>query len=189
MPRATSSPLKVSNARACSGIATDARASLRSARLLRIRRRTLPPVRASSLGARRSQTVFTVLAPMASRTSTSTCTITMGPRGVSNWRTSISRTPPPSRTSRGSMVLASSISSSLWSMMACRVASKSWVPRSWIWPIMMGALTSAVNPPPARASFAASDAPATTEGSSMTIGTSTSWPLIRKLVAIPNGRP
>ena len=58
---------------------------------------------------------------------------------------------------------------------------------TWIWPIMSGSVVSAWNPPPARAKRAAKLAPATTDGSSTTMGTRTSLPFTRKLVAMPKG--
>jgi len=49
-------------------------------------------------------------------------------------------------------------------------------------------LPDAVKPPPACASFAMKDAPATTDGSSITIGTGTACPFTTKLRAMPSGR-
>ena len=60
--------------------------------------------------------------------------------------------------------------------------------RTWICAIISGGSTSATKPPPARTILAAFDAAATTLGSSMTIGTTWSWPLTRTLSATPNGQ-
>ena len=49
-------------------------------------------------------------------------------------------------------------------------------------------IAEAVKPPPALASLAIKEAPATTEGSSITIGTNTSRPLTTKFWAMPSGR-
>ncbi len=59
---------------------------------------------------------------------------------------------------------------------------------SWTWAIIHGGSEWAVKPPPLRIIFAALEAAATTDASSTHIGTSTSWPLIWKLVAIASGR-
>ena len=50
------------------------------------------------------------------------------------------------------------------------------------------AVLDAVKPPPALASLAMKEAPATTDGSSITMGTKTSRPLTWKLRAIPSGK-
>jgi hypothetical protein len=49
---------------------------------------------------------------------------------------------------------------------------------------MCGSSALAVKPPPAFASFAMKDAPATTEGSSSTIGTNTSLPFTTEVAAM-----
>ena len=54
---------------------------------------------------------------------------------------------------------------------------------------MRGAGAITEMPPPARSILAAWLAAATTEGSSMAMGASRSWPLMRKLTHTPRGKP
>ena len=56
---------------------------------------------------------------------------------------------------------------------AKRAAGRSASSSTCIWPIISGGVVWAVKPPPARASLAIKEAPATTDGSSIAIGTST----------------
>ncbi len=139
-------------------------------------------------GASASHAVLTALAPIASRQSSVRCTISIGPTVVpSMTRTSMSRAPPPSSTRTGSVSSASASSSSREHRTSNRADQGSATSSTWICPIISAGVAVAWKPPPARASLAARDAPATTDGSSMTIGTNTSRPLIRKLTAIPSG--
>lgn len=80
-----------------------------------MRSSTRPPLSVSSTGAIASAAVFTALAPMASRTSTSRCTIDMGPVGESGrLRTWMARGPPPSRLMVGLVSASVSESTSVW---------------------------------------------------------------------------
>jgi len=60
-------------------------------------------------------------------------------------------------------------------------------PMTSICAVITASSASATNPPPSRTMRAAFDAAAITDGSSTAIGTSTSWPLTRKLRPTPNG--
>jgi len=109
MARATSAPGRSPVLSASAGMVHEANALRRSARLLRMRRFTRPPVSASTVGASCSQTVLIALAPIASRTSNRTWITSIGPAGVSgNGRSSRPRAPPPSLTMTRSQQLASS---------------------------------------------------------------------------------
>ncbi len=99
-------------------------------------------------------------------------------------RTSRSRGPPPRRLSTGSTSAASASSSGAVLRAApARAAGRSARSSTCICPIISGGVVLAKKPPPARASLAMKEAPATTDGSSIAIGTSTSRPLTRKLSA------
>jgi len=135
-----------------------------------ILRYTFPPVALSMRGAAASAIVFTALAPIASRQSTRMWVMTIGPLSVDITRTSTSRAPPPYFTSMGSFELQRSIISSFFSNIADLASSGSATPVNWICPIITGSVLDVVNPPLWRAIFAAFDAAATTEGSSVAIG-------------------
>lgn len=91
--------------------------------------------------------VFTALAPMASRVSTTMCVTTIGPPWAAMTRTSRSRNPPPRRTSIGSHPSHRAATSALRSRMRMRAFSGSGTPTSWIWAIMSVPDTEVVKPP------------------------------------------
>ena len=170
MPSTTSSPFQPCSSNAAGETSSRARASRRSARLLTMRSSTLPPVSPSRKSDSASAIVFTAFAPIALRTSTSRCAMTIGPRTVCRTRTSMSLAPPPTSLRTGSCSLAiSRIRSRAWRMRA-RAASGSGAPTIWIWPIMIGSVEPAVIRPCSRTSLATWLAAATTEDSSTAIG-------------------
>ena len=183
-----SSPLRSLVASISAVSRTRARASRRSARLERMRRRTEPPVISSTSGATDSAMVLTVLAPMASRTSTIRCMTIIAPRGESgNTCTSMSLQPPPRPISTLSRLLARSMIRSRACSTAMRAPYGSVMPTTCTWARISGSVLEVWKPPPSRASLAMYDAAATMEGSSTAIGISTSRPLIWKLLATPIG--
>ena len=142
-----------------------------SAKFDKILNLTLPLESFSTCGAIYSAIVLTVLAPIASRTSTSKCTINIGPTVVSakTW-TSISSQPPPRPTKVLSFSFAAEISSFLCSKILFLADCKSCTPMTCICARITGRSAYALKPPFARANLAIKDAAATTEGSSTAIG-------------------
>ena len=137
-----------------------------------MRRQTVPPAISSTIGASPSTSELMAFAPIASPVSTITCTTTMvSPRGVSTRRTSTSRGPAPRRHRPGvsRAAAARSCARAAVRRSAAPAGSGTWT--SWIWPIIAPASASATKPPPARATRAAFEAAAITDGSSTTMGT------------------
>ncbi len=187
----TCSPARVFVASASTGSTMRADASARSDRLDRMRISTRPSVMFSTSVATPSHMVFTRLAPIASRVSTSRCTTSMSrpPSGAGCTYTSTSTAPPPRATILGCSELARSRISSLRCSTAAWARAGSLTPSTWIWPTRMGSVADAVKPPAARAILAADDSAATIDGSSTTMGMTYSWLLMRKFMARPMGRP
>ncbi|MNS26731.1 hypothetical protein D3C72_586640 [compost metagenome] len=69
------------------------------------------------------------------------------------------------------MASAARISSALAAKRASQAAPQSGAPTTWIWAIMRRSVDSAVKPPASRTILAMWEAEATTEGSSMAMGT------------------
>ena len=183
-----SAPLRSLVSRVCGVRRTQARDRRRSARFDRMRSRTVPPVISSTSGATASAMVLTVLAPMASRTSTIRCSTSIGPRGVSaNTCASMSWQPPPRPISTWSRLLASLTMRSRSRSRATRAPCGSVRPSTCTWARISGRVLEVSKPPFSRASLAMNEAAATTDGSSTAIGTSTSRPLTWKLPATPSG--
>jgi hypothetical protein len=139
-----------------------------------MRRPTRPPATWARKSATASVTELTMLAPIASQQSMSRCATTMPPSGEPgrlSTRASRSTGPPPRATRPGTTAHARASTSPLAAMSARAARSGSGTSHSWTWPIMTERDTSARKPPPARTILAALDAAATTDGSSITIGT------------------
>ena len=99
----------------------------------------------------------------------------------------MSRQPPPRPISTLSRLFATSRISARWRSSAWRAPYGSVVASTCTCARISGAVLEVSKPPHARTSFAMYDAAATTEGSSTTIGTSTSRPLTTKFAATPIG--
>ena len=137
-----------------------------------MRRQTTPPAISSTIGASPSTSELTALAPIASPVSTMTWTTTIvSPRGVSHQ--------PHLDVARAGAALAQAgreLRRRRQQRGARRVEALDRAApdrarcTSWIWPIMAPGSASAAKPPPARATSAAFEAAAMTDGSSTTIG-------------------
>ena len=156
-----------------------------------MRRNTSPPVIDSTSGATPSHMPLTRFAPIASRVSTSrwTTSICLSLDGNGWTNSSMSRAPPPRATMFGCRLLARLTISCLRSRSACFAFSMSGKFTIWIWPIRIGSVASALNPPQARISLQAEPSAATTDGSSTTIGTMYCWSLTTRFMPSPSGMP
>ena len=122
-------------------------------------------------GAIASDIVLTALAPIASLVSTISSVITIGPTTLSITFTRRSLAPPPNLIRIGSCSLASSRSCSLaWRIITFAEKGDGTL-IAWICEIITGPVSVAVKPPRSRAIRAALLAAATTDGSSIAIGT------------------
>ena len=113
-------------------------------------------------------------------------TLVSGGRAVPS-RTSRSRGPAPRRQSPGVRSCAAASSRARATPSRSAAAAASGTSTSWICPIIVPGSASATKPPAARATSAALEAAAITEGSSTTMGITCSRPFTRKLSATPKG--
>ena len=175
----------ISPASAAKGTRVDARVTRRSARLLRMRKPTRPRASCAKAGATASATVFSMLAPMASRQSMCRCTTR---RRSGKARISMPRQPPPNWSNWGRTASAMPMISRRAARSAAVAPAGSATSRNSTCAIMIDSSVSATKPPPARAIRAAFEAAAMTDGSSTAMGMRRSTPLMRKLSPRPSGR-